>query len=147
MQEKLNKIEADDVELYLKTWGYKGIAFRGNSEWIRKLEEICRPLHLPSECGSILIVTDQDENRISESAEGSYGIGQLLYELEVFSDIPAEVRGKVSAGDWVDFVLRFVRIYSEEGWQVYCSKFMPLTEEIRERLGRNVILKDRKSVV
>lgn len=140
MQEKLNKIEADDVELYLKTWGYKGITFRGNSEWIRKLEEICRPLHLPSEYGSILIVTDQDENSIRESAEGSYGIRQLLYELEVFSDIPSEVREKVSAGDWMDFILRFIRIYSEEGWQVYCSKFMPLAEEIRECLGRNVIL-------
>lgn len=143
MQEKLRKIKAKDVDLYLKVWGYDGIAFCGNSPVVRELEVICSTLLTKSDSGKVLIVTDQDENAIHVSEQGSYGIKQLLYELEVFAEIPPEVRDNVSAEGWLDFILRFVAIYREEGWKVYCSKHMPLTEKITKQLGQEIVLNEK----
>lgn len=142
LQEKLNKITGEDIQLYLELWNYDGIAFEGENPYVLALKKIWKTSEKQQPEGRRLLITDQDENHVQASGLHSYGIGQLLYELEVISDIPQEIREKVSREDWEEFVLRFIRIYQEKGWKVYCSKQMPLTEDIAGKLGENVVLEE-----
>lgn len=130
MQEKLSKIKKEDIELYLRIWGYDGIEFEGSTPVVSGLKEIFSPCPDDSVGEAVLVVADQNENSIEDSARYSYGAGQLLYELEVFADMPEEIRGTVSEDGWTDFIVRFIRLYREKGWGVYFSKQMPLTDRV-----------------
>lgn len=144
LQKKLNKITRDDIQLYLDVWHYDGISFESDNSNVLALQKIWGMPAKHTQQDSRLNVTDQDENRMKASGVNSYGIGQLLYELEVFSDIPQEVREQVSMEDWGNFIIRFIRLYQEKGWKVYCSKQMPLTDFISERLGESIVLGEDK---
>lgn len=131
MWEKINKINKRDMERYLRLWCYDDIQFSGNSAPLKQLEKIWDS-SAANQKGKTLTVTDQDENIITSSEPDSYGIGQLLYELEVFADMPDEIRESVNERGWKDFILRFIRVYKEKGWIVFFSKQMPLTDSIQK---------------
>lgn len=144
LQEKLNKITKEDIQLYLELWNYDGIAFEGDNPYVLALEKIWGVSEKQQPEERRLLVTDQNENHVNTSGLNSYGIGQLLYELEVVSEIPSEIREKVSKEDWERFMLRFIRIYQEKGWKVYCSKKMPLTEDIAGEAGEGIVLEENE---
>lgn len=127
MWKKISKIKKNDIELYLQLWGYDSIRFLGNSDIIKALEKIWDS-SLEHLYNRTLTVTDQDENFIISSDINSYGIKQLLYELEVISDIPYEIKNSLTVEGWKTFILRFIHIYKKGGWSVFFSKQIPITD-------------------
>jgi len=126
--EKLNKITNEDIKLYLDLWNYEGITFEGNEEEIQRLKDIYNGEDICDVNDTVLRVTNQNENDIDDSEINVFGIGQLLYDLEVIADIPGEIREKVSKQGWIEFLDRFIKVYSDLGWQVVFSKKTHLSD-------------------
>ncbi len=128
IKEKLNKITNEDIELYLKLWNYDGISFEGNEEEILSLKEIYSgDISVDTNNQNVLRVSNQNENSIENAESNVFGIGQLLYDLEVIADIPGEIKEQVSKKEWIEFINRFIDVYSGLGWNVYFSKNTPFS--------------------
>lgn len=128
IKEQLNKITNEDIELYLQLWNYDGISFEGNTEELVKLKEICNSEEsVDATNKNVLKVSNQNENSIENAESNVFGIGQLLYDLEVIADIPGEIREQVSKSEWIEFINRFIDVYSGLGWNVYFSKNTPFS--------------------
>lgn len=140
MKEKLRKIKKEDIQLYLDIWGYSGIVFAADSPEILELSRTWVGKGMRPDAGQCLRVTAQEEDQVTASEKNSYGIRQLLYELEVFSQIPPEIRTQVTQAGWIRFLVRFVQLYQETGWTVCLTKEMPLATRLEEATGKNRML-------
>ena len=144
IEEKLNKISKDSIELYLDIMNYGGLEFsnKDNNIYISSLEKIYNINFDQKFPHNVLTVNDQNDNKIIESNKNSCGIIQLLYELEVFADIPLEIINKISKKGWIDFVMRFIKIYQDLGWVVLFSKESAFTDllstKIKNKMSLNV---------
>ncbi len=137
-KKQLNKIHSDHIELYLKLWMYDGVTFGDEGFPISNLKEKVEKPGIEQK--NTLEVTNQAENNIVTSHNRTYGIEQLLYELEVLADIPDEIREKIDIETWIEFIIRFIAIWEEKGYKVCFSKQMPLTDAIEERIRHKVVM-------
>lgn len=140
LNEKLDRITKKDMQFYLQLWNYKGIVFCGSSKILLALKKIWNATDgFPKEGRRILKVTEQDENNICKSESGTYGAVQFLYELEVCAAIPTEIREHISINGWQRFIVRFIELYMQDGWNIFFTKKMPLTELIAEKSQANPV--------
>ncbi len=126
---KISKLSKETIELYLKLWNYNGVVYGEQDEYVKALQTITGDEKV-IDSKNCMIVCSQDENNIDDLCKNTYGIKQLLYELEVMADIPTEIIEKVKSNNWFCFIARFIKIYEGLGYKVIFAKQTPLAEYI-----------------
>lgn len=126
---KISKLSKETIELYLKLWNYNGVVYGEQDEYVKALQTITGDEKV-IDSKNCMVVCSQDENNIDDLCKNTYGIKQLLYELEVMADIPTEIIEKVKCNNWFCFIARFIKIYEGLGYKVIFAKQTPLAEYI-----------------
>lgn len=120
MLRRINKISNSAIEYYLDFFGYSSLLFdiqNNLTTELKKLGKLSDSKKNENESKNVLIVTEKFNN----TNKCSITINQLIYDLEVFSTIPSEVKKCLSVNGFRHFIKKSFGFMEEQGWKIIIS--------------------------
>ncbi len=116
---KLNKLTSECLKKYLEFFEYRNLFFDINNPNILIIQDLYKGIELNTDGKKELIVCD--EYTVGNSDSEYVTLVQLIYDLDVFLNIPGEINGNISVERFRWFAKNSLSKMIDNGWEMLIS--------------------------